>query len=200
MENTIIQVDHVYRRNHKECIFVCKVKGHEDRYLKCRSEVLIFHVDDGILKVFISKHKKEVCCMGTDLYYTVPGGAWNKDKHRHHKTREEKHHITAYKEAKEEAYIVVDKASMLLAGNYIRLKDDLGNCGLHGSKGEYRWKGYYTEIFVAIYKESYKGHVPKNEQDHKIKKGEFFPIDEVYNILCKEHQAAIDFYREVHNL
>ena len=162
---------------------ICKVKGnHGDHYLKGRSELLVFK--DG-KSVFLSRNKAEVCCMNhhAGMKYAVPGGGWDVD---------EKHFMTAYREAREEALILA--GNIRYATCYIEISEPRDSA-LKYVRPKHWWYGYYTEVFIADYDRPYSGHIHWQDTDERIRSGHFYPIDEVYSRLHPAHQKAVDEYR-----
>lgn len=151
---------------------VVKIKN-IGRPLRGRSEILVIKKD----RIFI--HKKS----GDFYNYRVPGGSWEDN---------EDHLKAAQRECREETRMEVKKckyfSSYAIVFNeppaWIKNKID---------KNQW-WYGYYTDIYVAEYDGKYTGYIADDDKDDMIKKGDFYPISEVYESLDKHHRDAIDWY------
>lgn len=172
-----------------EPIPICKIIGIpkvDGIWLKGRSEVLIFKEENGILKVFLSLKKREICSMNQKAKYTVPGGKWDEN---------ELHENTAYREALEEARIKVK--NLKYAAYYIEFGGSEEDKKYVSKKN--RWKGYFTEVYMADFDDDYHGKVDSMDKDWKIANGHFYDINEggeYYNLLHPCHKKVVEIYRE----
>ena len=198
---------------------ICKIKDNADgHWLRARSEMLVLRDD----KVYILKDESEICDIDHVDYgnpqplfrYTIPGGGWSEEDEKNERYK------TAIRETREEAKLRVKH--VCYATNYI-IFDKNRTSPVSRSEGkvkeEYRWWGYYTEVYVG----EYNGHFHINKyceimrkkyglsfneietrikyahnKDKKFKKASFYSISDhaIQDTLRPEHKEAIRQYLE----
>lgn len=153
-----------------------RVKG-INKPLRGRSELMIFKDD----KVFLCiKDRPD----DTDTY-RLPGGSWNEN---------ENPMDAAIRETREEARIEVQDVKY--CSTFIEVFDDAAEWVKKNIPEDKWWYGYYTMLYIGVYRGKYTGHIDKHDQDPKmIRLGKWYDIDSVYNKLPPHHQNAIDMYR-----
>ena len=149
---------------------------------KCRgrSEVIIFKDD----QIFLAKNKRGLCSSKANMIYDVPGGSWDKG--------DNDHALSAVREAEEEVRIKVSKP--LYVGSYAVIYEQPHRWVRETVPKEVQWKGYYSEVYLALYKSKYNGFIDELDKDDMINYGKFYPIKEVYNDLHPIHKKAVDMY------
>ena len=160
----------------KEWYSLVKVKG-IDKPLRGRSEILILKDD----KVFLCFDRPT----SIDKRYRLPGGGWNKD---------EDHMKSAIREAEEEAKIKTK--NVMYYDTYIDVYDTPKRWVMKRIPEKYWWYGYYTDVYVGEYDGKFTGYVNIQDRDSDmVKDGEFYNIEEVWDILNPYHKDAINAYK-----
>lgn len=136
------------------------------KILRGRVEALILR--DGKLFMYLKENGK----------YRIPGGGFdkgvlNKDQ--------------VFMEVKEESKIIIDNIRFT-GVKYIQLYDEIWK---HSDK-EIPYDGTYNEVYIADYKDEYTGYIRKGLSDMELtKKGKFYDINEIENILSEPHRQAL---------
>ena len=116
-----------------------------------------------------------------DGEYFLPGGSTEKDI---------PHINQAINECQEEAHINV--RNIQSTGITYKEQHDTPNW----IKKEYdiEWDASITEIYVAEYDSTYKGHIDKVDEDPFIRSGKFYTTKECFKFFRKEHRDALLWY------
>ena len=153
-----------------------KVEGIK-KPLRGRSELMVFK--DNTVFMATKDNPDD-----TDTY-RFPGGSWNED---------ENPMDAAIRETREEARIEVQDVKFCTT--FLEVYDDAANWVKKNIPEEHWWYGYYTCLYIGIYKGKYTGHIDEHDKDPKmIRLGKWYDIDKVYDKLPKHHQHAIDMYK-----
>lgn len=159
---------------------ICYIKG-DSRRFRGRSEGVIV------------KGNKVFLYLKPDMTYKLPGGSWEPD---------ESHEDSCKREIEEEVHMTVH--SPVYTGAYISVydKNDPNYMGLKKPSWvdekipkDKKWVGYFTEVYGCEYKGKYTGHVNDEDLDEIIRKGKWYLIEEVYNILLPIHKKAINMLK-----
>ena len=153
-----------------------KVEGIK-KPLRGRSELMVFK--DNTVFMATKDNPDD-----TDTY-RFPGGSWNED---------ENPMDAAIRETREEARIEVQDVKFCTT--FLEVYDDAANWVKKNIPEEHWWYGYYTCLYIGVYKGKYTGHIDEHDKDPKmIRLGKWYDIDKVYDKLPKHHQHAIDMYK-----
>ena len=144
----------------------------EDKYRE-KVETLIIK-GDSVYLAFIDDNK-----------YNIPGGSSEPNK-----TLSEQ----AVCECEEEAKIVIDNIRYFMTYDYDYTPEELKKQPriMKSIPEDKRWIGKHIHLFVADYKEDYKGYVEKQDRDYLFtKNGKFYNIKKIFKKLRPEHQLAL---------
>ncbi|MCM1197244.1 MAG: NUDIX domain-containing protein, partial [Roseburia sp.] len=150
-----------------------KVEG-IDKNLRGRAEMLV--LDSTMTKVYLVFDKDE-------KDYKVPGGGFDYN---------ETHLQSAIRETREEARI--DAVGVYDTGvRYIKMYNDDPAVRQKEFDEENRFYGAYSEIFIGIYAgDTFDEELNTLDVDNKMTKGQFYPIEEVYDKLKPYHKKALN--------
>lgn len=145
---------------------IVQSKDYPDKILRGRVETLIIKDD----KLFMVRREGN--------YYRIPGGGFDKGV---------SHEDQAFMETKEEAKLIID--NIKFSGvTYTELYKEIWDY----KEGDIPYHGTYNEVYVANYKEDFHGYIRKGLSDMELtKKGQFYDIDEVKDILKEPHKQAL---------
>lgn len=156
-------------KRYNACI---KLKGYKP--LRGRSEVLIVNDQD---QVYLTKGK------WGPYDYELPGGSWDDG---------EDPMQCAIRETMEEARIKIKDVTEYLPYVAKYEPDDWQN--EHIPK-DMQWYGDYNQLYIARYNGYYDGPIEKEDRDDKmVRKGRFYDIKEVKNLLDPGHLTALEAY------
>lgn len=139
-----------------------------------RVEVLIIDSSDRVYLHITDKEKNT---------YRIPGGSTER-----YKSPEEQ----GISECREEARINIKN---IINSNQVYREDSKPPKWLEKEKQPMVYTGKYTEVYVAEFDSIDSRFVDINDRDPEMTtKGKFYPINEVWPILRKEHQDAIRYF------
>lgn len=141
--------------------------------MRGRAEIVIFRGDT----IFLDKKDKE-------MPYEFPGGSFEKKERDHSKT--------AIRESREE--VRINCRNVKYVDSYCRVMKEPHEWVKKNIPKNKQWKAYYTEIYIGEFDSYYNGKIAKADRDDMIKTAKFYKINEVYNMLRKEHRKAVDMY------
>ena len=113
--------------------------------------------------------------------YTFPGGGWDPN---------EDPLEAAIRETQEEARMNVK--DIMYGGNMIEYYEEPVQWVKDNVPKKDWWYGYYTEIFVGIYKSYFNGKVDEIDQDQILIKGKWRDINKFINMIQPEYRKAIE--------
>lgn len=116
-----------------------------------------------------------------DGEYFLPGGSTEKDV---------SHMDQAINECREEAHINVRN----IQATGISYKDQHETPVWVKKEYEVEWDASFTEIYVAEYDSTYKGHIDKVDEDPFIRSGKFYSTKDCFKFFRKEHRDALLWY------
>lgn len=133
----------------------------------------------GRVEVFILDHDNNVFLYKYNGRYRIPGGSYERNR---------SHKYQVYKEAKEEARIILGDI-IYTNVSYFRLFDKkYEDQPMH-------WDGTYSEVYIGYFKKWYNGSIKKSVRDYYMTThGRFYPFEYIYNILTANHKKAFDKY------
>lgn len=119
----------------------------------------------------------------SQFQYTIPGGGLDLDSSPI---------IQAENEINEEALISVKNMSATGITFVNVYKDDSRSKFRHIKNFPIRYKGAFTELFIAEYDGKFTGHVDEKDLDNKMaNEGKFISIQEVLPLLMDKHKDAL---------
>lgn len=166
-----------------------KAKGEENEHYNAIVEISGYSCKfRGRSEMIIIKDNQIFLQKISEKDYRIPGGGWDNN---------EKHDLTAKREAEEEANIVVK--NIVFGAKRVFIPDDYEKWVKENIPEGDRWLGYYTEVFVGEFDSYYNGDVHKDDQDKDFqKKGKFYDLDEAWSFLHEDHKRAINKFLAVY--
>lgn len=128
--------------------------------------------------VYLKTIPAHIVSKRTKRLYAIPGGSFERDLPNIDQ---------AVNECKEEALINVKN----IRSSGITYKDYQEPSEKMIISSPVNWDGRYTEIYVAEFDSWYHGHIDEVDKDSFIASGRFYPIEDVYSMLQKEHKEAL---------
>ena len=133
----------------------------------------------GRVEVFILDEDNNVFLYKHNGHYRIPGGSLERNR---------SHKYQVYKEAKEEARIILGDIINTNV-SYFRFFDKIyKDKPIHCD-------GTYSEVYIAYFKKWFYGSVKKSVRDYYMSTyGRFYPFEYIYDILTIDHKHAFDSY------
>lgn len=183
-ESDIGSVYFVYSKNGAANCCV-KIKGYKYP-CRARSTMIPLRYKDGALELF-SKKKTE---KGWDEFkYTFPGGGWDPN---------EDPQEAAEREAREECRINI-KDSKFCTDMLEYNPDKVARWVRENVEKDQWWYGYYTKIYVGLYKSKYNGKIDEIDQDPEMLSGQWYKYEDIKSELHPKYIKAIEYYLEKSN-
>jgi len=121
-----------------------------------------------------------------DGEYFLPGGSTEKNI---------SHMDQAVNECREEAHINVRN----IQATGMTYKDQHETPNWIKTEYEVGWDASFTEIYVAEYDSTFKGHIDKVDEDPFIRSGKFYSTKDCFKFFRKEHRDALLWYLKATN-
>ncbi len=164
----------VYGKN-KVANCCVKIKGFELPFRAKSTMIPIRKTKNGIEVYAKVKDDKDI--------HIFPGGGWDPN---------EDPMDAAIRETKEEAKFVVTGATY--CGELIEYSKNIAKWVKENIPKDQWWAGYYSKIYVGIYKSKYTGKVDEVDQDPEMASGKWYPYEEILDYMVPEYKDALNRY------
>ena len=153
------------------------IKGFKHPF-RARSSMIPMRYTNGTLEIF-AKYKEE-----HGFKYHFPGGGWDPN---------EDPQDAATREAQEECRINV-KDVKFCTDMLEYDPDKVATWVKENIPEEHWWYGYYSKIYVGIYKSKYNGKIEEVDQDPVMLSGKWYKYEYIKSDLHEKYIKAIEFY------
>ena len=172
-DKDIIDIKFEMDEKEKRWNSIVLVEGVAPKTLRGRSECLV--IKDNM--IYLDETESGICSKGklAKIKYDVPGGGWDPN---------EPHDICAIRETNEEAKIDVKDVQFI--DNYLSIDKER-------PEGCY-CDGLFSKVYIGKYAGKYTGPVADVDRADIAVSGNWYKIDDVYDLLNPIHKKAIDKY------
>lgn len=156
-----------------------KIKGFKYPF-RARSTMIPLRFRNNQWEIF-AKHQttKEF-----DFEYTFPGGGWNPNEDPMN---------AAIRETQEECKINIKNAKY--CGEILQYDPDkVSKSVKENIPEEYWWHGYYTKIYIGLYKSKYTGKIEEIDKNPNMLSGQWYKYNDIKSDIHEKFNKAIEYY------
>lgn len=149
---------------------------------RARSTMIPLRIRNGRWEIYAKYHKDY------DNKYQFPGGGWNPN---------EDPQDAGAREAQEEARITVKNP--LYCGDMFEYSDKVDQWVRDNIPEDKWWYGYYTKIYVGMFKSAYKGKIEEVDKDPDMLSGQWYDYASIRKEIFGKYNEAIKYYINEYN-